>query len=555
MVKSQSTKRIASPAIIALLLMIGSAIVVSNAALLGSPAIKARLQASPVQSPTLLQDWQKMWSVGAEEDDSGRMVMYNGKLYATGYTEAHVSGDDQYDAWFACINTAGTVEWNKSWSNNTLEFGNAICVAGNCIYVGGNAYNLSSSNRTAFVLKLDMNGNLVWAKLFKLEKWTYASIEGIAANGTSVFGCGVFRESGHTDDDAFVVEYADNGTRVWYTMFRPADDNAFNDIIVSGDKMYIVGTYSNPRRILFVTWDKPITMGLPTYEFGNQTVEAWGEVIARAGGYIYLAGGTNITDDSDLLLIKIAENGTEMWRRTWHDTGRQNAYGLAVNGTNLFVSGQVESLLLGDQALVARYDTNGTLLNNYTWGGLFSEWASSMAVDGCSIYTLGGSSNVPGLDWEPFVTRIVLNAAPTISQPADSRLAQGRQGNAISWAITDYSINTTTNYTIYVNGTQNATGAWISGTPITLNVSTFALGSYEVMIVAFDGFGMSNADTVILTIVPDESGAIAATITIVVIATIGGGIVLLYFLDKKGIVKLKPFFEKMRGLFTKNKRT
>jgi hypothetical protein len=74
-----------------------------------------------------------------------------------------------------------------------------------------------------------------------------------------------------------------------------------------------------------------------------------------------------------------------------------------------------------------------------------------------------------------------------------------------------------------------------------------AAGSYIVRLTVTDNLG-STSTTSIQVSFPADSGWIVA---VVVIGAIGGGIVLLYFLDKNGIINLKPLVGKIRGIFSK----
>jgi hypothetical protein len=247
--------------------------------------------------------------------------------------------------------------------------------------------------------------------------------------------------------------------------------DSFQDIIVDGTHIYIGGTHSSPTKLFFEALDK---VGTPPqlYEFGNQTVQAECRAFTMAGGCFYLAGNTNLTgatQNTDILLVKLAPDYSEAWNRTWHGYDRDYAYGVAVNGTNVYVAGNIDSATKSFQACVIRFDTSGNLHENISWGGDGSDWAGAMAIQGSYIYTLGGHSGIPGLDWEPFITRLTLNGPP-------------------------------------------------AGTTL-----------------------------------PPDDGALATTVTVIIIAAIGGCIVLLYVLDKKGVINLKIVFGKMRGIFSKRK--
>ncbi len=75
----------------------------------------------------------------------------------------------------------------------------------------------------------------------------------------------------------------------------------------------------------------------------------------------------------------------------------------------------------------------------------------------------------------------------------------GQTGHNITWVITDTTVSTP-GYTIYQNGTVNATGTWTSGTPIIMDLDPLGVGVYNFTIIANDGFSGIAEDEVIITI-------------------------------------------------------
>jgi parallel beta-helix repeat protein len=87
------------------------------------------------------------------------------------------------------------------------------------------------------------------------------------------------------------------------------------------------------------------------------------------------------------------------------------------------------------------------------------------------------------------------NDAPIISSPLDRSYYEGSQGNNITWTITDNSIDTSA-YTIYCNGTVNATGTWNNGSQISIPVDGRTVGYWNWSIKATDGLGGVTQDDV-----------------------------------------------------------
>lgn len=97
---------------------------------------------------------------------------------------------------------------------------------------------------------------------------------------------------------------------------------------------------------------------------------------------------------------------------------------------------------------------------------------------------------------------------PTISQPADQSYQNGSTGNTISWTVTD---DFSGNYTISVDGISFANGTWVSGSPITVNVDNFNVGSHSVVITFTDAGNNTVMDTVVVTVTSNPPTSSAPT--------------------------------------------
>lgn len=91
--------------------------------------------------------------------------------------------------------------------------------------------------------------------------------------------------------------------------------------------------------------------------------------------------------------------------------------------------------------------------------------------------------------------------APTIDQPADITYEEGASGNIITWTPND--INPAA-YVIYRNGTSIETGNW-NGSAISINVDGLEAGIYNFTLVVSDASGISNSDTVMVTVKTKKS--------------------------------------------------
>jgi basic membrane lipoprotein Med (substrate-binding protein (PBP1-ABC) superfamily) len=122
------------------------------------------------------------------------------------------------------------------------------------------------------------------------------------------------------------------------------------------------------------------------------------------------------------------------------------------------------------------------------------------SVDEAKAGIANGSITVPLIwDEEAGPPEDPYDPRPTITSPDDLTFVYGETDQSLSWTPTDINV-TNTNFVIVVNGTEEATGTWISGTPITFNITSWEVGVYEVVITVNDGLGGSITDKVIVSV-------------------------------------------------------
>ncbi|MHA2032877.1 MAG: hypothetical protein ACW99Q_26205, partial [Candidatus Kariarchaeaceae archaeon] len=85
-----------------------------------------------------------------------------------------------------------------------------------------------------------------------------------------------------------------------------------------------------------------------------------------------------------------------------------------------------------------------------------------------------------------------------ITSPSDFSYSFGSTGNNITWIATD---GDPSSYEIYLDGVLNASGGWLSGVPIIINIDGLSIGTYEYNITISDGSSNFLWDVVEVTVV------------------------------------------------------
>ncbi|MEU0569467.1 alpha/beta hydrolase-fold protein [Nonomuraea sp. NPDC005983] len=165
------------------------------------------------------------------------------------------------------------------------------------------------------------------------------------------------RHPGNTTDDAFVARLDADGAVRWITQFgAPA----------AADRLY----------------------GLAAAPDGG----------AYVAGYTKGALDGPNSGDKDALVARLTPGGELSWVRQYGGAGEDKAYGVATDGTNLYVTGSATASLPGTAALggldgwLAAYDQDGTRRWATTVGGTADDRLNAVAVTTSGLAVVTGSS-------------------------------------------------------------------------------------------------------------------------------------------------------------------
>jgi hypothetical protein len=221
-------------------------------------------------------------------------------------------------------------------------------------------------------------------------------------NGQVYFGSTLLTSQGR--GDLFVAKYTPaTSTWAWAQSGGGVAGEAGNGIAVSGSSVYVTGSVTNNLANV-----NNVLLG--------STDAAPGPVVVR---------GATATASSDLLVAKLLDQGSSasvVWTQVGGGTSNDSGYGLALQGSSLYVVGVLTNttsnasgvLFGGDGAtpgtvpqygasavadrdvVVAKYTDNGTT-GTFNWsqigGGTGSEYGSDIAVNGSSVYVAGNLFN------------------------------------------------------------------------------------------------------------------------------------------------------------------
>lgn len=373
---------------------------------------------APAQETALL-GWVKNMGGLNQETGGGIAVDNTGNVYTTGFfrgTTDFDPGPGTYNltaegtglgAFISKLDVNGNFVWAIEVDGTDWErgFGIAVDNAGNVYSTGyfegtvdfnpgSGTFNLSSANSGAYMLKLDTDGSFIWAKSTSGSEYEYG--RAIAVDNTqNVYIMGEFSGTVDFDPGVGVTTLTDS---------NPNGDVFILKLDAAGDFEWarsFVGTSDDVARSIKVDADGNV------YSTGG----FYGTVDFDPGAGVFNLTSTG-TDDA--FISKLDLNGNFVWAKNIGSTGIDRAQGLAVDGSsNVYVTGHFSGTVDFDpgagtfsltsqqhDAFTLKLDTDG----DFVWaksisGPSFDENYTIDVDDAGSVYVGGSSSGT--VDFDP----------------------------------------------------------------------------------------------------------------------------------------------------------
>ncbi len=363
---------------------------------------------------------------------------------------------------YSNISNAQTPDWlwAKSEGGTSTEYSPSVAVdaSGNAYFTGwfaspiivfGDDTLMSAGSTDLFLAKYDPYGNVLWAicaggtdddKVLSIAVDAHGNtyLTGFFYSSTIIFSTDTLTNTG--ERDIFLVKYDASGNVLWAkNEGGTGEDGGFSVAVDTSGNPFVAGWFVSPS----------ITFG----EY----------VLWNAGS-------------GDLFLTKYDTSGNVLWATSAGGTGGETAHSVVVDDSgNPYLTGRFTSptLKFGSDTLtnagsadlfLAKYDANGNVLWATSAGGIDSDYALSIAVDG------SGNSYLAGCFYSytiTFGTNTLTNTGKT-----DLFLAKYDANGNVIWVISTVGTGSEAAYSVAVDPSGNSYLAGI------FSSSTLTFGSY-----------------------------------------------------------------------------
>ena len=127
---------------------------------------------------------------------------------------------------------------------------------------------------------------------------------------------------------------------------------------------------------------------------------------------IYLTGRRGAPSSCNVTLIKINDQGTYQWRRSWGGSDREEpALLVKDSGDNIYVTGRTTSFGAGlYDIFLVKYNSTGDFQGDYIWGGNDIETLRMIALDSLeNIYLTGITNSFGAGEYDIFLIKLTQN--------------------------------------------------------------------------------------------------------------------------------------------------
>lgn len=391
--------------------------------------------------------------------DGGFMIGGHSNSNASGIKTENLVGFD-YDYWVLKLNSVGAIEWQRDIGGGVTNpfidsMGDRLSdiqqSSDGSYFLGGSSDSQIYGHKTEpcygyydyWVVKLDVSGNILWDK----------TLGGALGDGLTVLqptpdgGCiaggnsnsnvsGNKSENSRGGNDFWIVKLNASGQIEWQRTIGGSGNDILSSILETNSNEYLLGGWSDSNISGEKTENSKGSSDFWIVKINLSGTILWQKTIGgnsgdrlssmtKSNNSILLAGdsSSNISGDksensrglSDYWLVKIDNNGTLQWDKTYGGADSEDMFGVTPHPNGGYVvSGGTKSSSSGDKtdaffggtgdAWIIRIAENGSLLWQKAIGGSDGEALynvitlsdQSIVLGGSTISPVSGNINVPG---------------------------------------------------------------------------------------------------------------------------------------------------------------
>lgn len=306
--------------------------------------------------------------------------------------------------------------WVRQFGTSNDDQARAIQAYGSAVYVAGWTVGelpgqKKEGRQESFVRKYDVDGKELWTR--QLGIGTYSEGLEIAADASGVY------VAGSTRDDIFIRKYDPDGKELWTDRFGTSTDadDQVRGIAIDHTGVYVAGSTADRlpgersagNADAFVRKYDTNGKELWTRQFGTVNFDQARGIAVNASG-VYVAGltlgvlpGETSAGSHDIFVRKYDADGNEVWTRQFGTSKLDDLSGISVDDSGVYVAGSTLGVLPGQTSsgeadiFVHKYDAAGKDLWTRQFGTSKYDQARGISVHSSGVYLAGWTlGTLPG---------------------------------------------------------------------------------------------------------------------------------------------------------------
>lgn len=251
-------------------------------------------------------------SYGTDSTETGYSILEttNHEYVICGYTS--LAGEEDHDILFMRISNSGELLWSRIIGGADYDYGTDILeLPDGSLILHGYSYSYGSGADDLFLAKFTAEGDSLWTKIYggKLNEHGY-SVD-------------------HTSDNGFIMT---GFTKSFNHNFYK--DSSVSSQIIKNENYYDVYVIKTDS-VGDTLWTR--TVGKANHDRGQYVVET------NDGGYVIAGHSLSFENGSDILLLKLTQQGELLWSKTYSNPFTDAAYSLALMRDGGFlIAGETE---------------------------------------------------------------------------------------------------------------------------------------------------------------------------------------------------------------------
>jgi hypothetical protein len=286
------------------------------------------------------------------------------------------------------------ISFEKSYGGTMDDKGNSALIKGNALYVLGTTKSFNEPNGDFYLLKLDLEGNIIYEKTYGGSAPDYG-IEIIESRDGNIVLVGSTESAGNGLQDIYAIKINEAGDVLWETTIGGAmNDKPASIIETSNGNFCIAGgseSYSNGGQDIYLCWLDQNGNLIREENYGGTSLDGSTEIMEIENNELMLYGYTKNfgATSRDFILLKLQSSGELIWQKRYGGDGYEESQDFARTANGDFVlSGHSSSIDPNHDLYALKVDANGNKIWDKHYGGAAHDGGQSMLInsDGNYVY-------------------------------------------------------------------------------------------------------------------------------------------------------------------------